>query len=425
MRHLPTLLIACLSACNADPHAQSPDRIARTYTDDQGDIGVVVAGNDAFSWDLYRELATGDENLFFSPFSVAAALGMTSAGAGSDTLAQLQAALHVDLPAEAWHPAFGGLIDDLNGDNQRGYRLEIANRLFGQDGTPWAADFLATCEDDWRAPMEALDFIADPDGARDHINGWVSDRTEARIPELLPPGIITADTRLVLANAIYFVGTWWTQFDAVQTRPEPFTRIDGSEVEVEMMNLDLDQTTDDRVRAAYTDDAAIVRIPYEDDEVSAWIVLPYELDGLTAIEPQLTADTFRDWIAPIDSVGEPGNTSGMLSIPKLELRWQASLVPALQALGVVDAFDAGLADFSPMADDGFAADFSVSDVVHQAWMKLDEQGTEATAATAVVVNESVSADLPLRCDHPFLLVIRDDLTGSLLFIARVMDPTAG
>jgi serpin B len=424
MRAAHALTIFTLTACKQDPHAQDPDRVPRAITTDQGDIGVVVEGNDTFTWALYAELAEGDTNLFFSPFSIAAALGLTSAGAGGETLRQLESTLAVGLPADAWHPAFGALIDDLNGDKLRGYRLEVANRLFGQDGTPWAADFLTTCEDDWKAPLEPTDFVGDPAGARETINGWVSDRTEDRIPELLPSGIITSDTRLVLVNAIYFLASWWTQFDVADTRPASFTRLDGSTVEVDMMTLNLDDIEDHRVRATYTDDAAIVRVPYEDDEVSAWIVLPAEADGLVDVEQALTAEAFRTWIAPIDSTGAEGTAEGTLSIPKLELRWRASLVPALQALGMTDAFDAALADFSPMADDGAADGFVVADVVHEAWMKLDEQGTEAAAATAVIVNDTAAA-LPLVCDHPFLIVIRDDLTGSLLFVARVMDPTAG
>lgn len=424
MRTPSLFALLAFSACKADPHAQDPNRVPRVYTSGEGDIGAVVEGNDTFTWALYDQLTTGDDNLFFSPFSIAAALGMTSAGAGGDTLSQLQSALAVSLPPETWHPAFGGLIDDLNGDKLRGYRLQVANRLFGQDGVPWAADFLAVCEDDWKAPMESLDFVADAEAARDHINGWVADSTEDRIPELLPAGSISADTRLVLVNAIYFLASWWTQFDVADTHSAPFTRADGSTVQVDMMSLYLDDIEDHRIRATYTPDAAIVRVPYEDDEVSAWIVLPQEADGLAAVEASLTASAFREWTAPIDGVGEEGTAEGTLSIPKLELRWKASLVPALQALGVTDAFDGMLADFSPMADGGAADGFVVSDVVHEAWMKLDEHGTEAAAATGVIVNDT-SASVPLICDHPFLLVIRDDLTGSILFVARVMDPTAG
>jgi serpin B len=424
MRATHALTILALAACKPDPHAQDPNRVPRVFTSDQGDVGVVVEGNDTFTWALYGELAEGDANLFFSPLSIAAALGMTSAGAGGDTLAQLESALAVGLPADQWHPAFGALLDDLNGDKLRGYRLEVANRLFGQEGTPWAADFLATCEDDWKAPLEPTDFAGDPEGAREGINAWVADRTEDRIPELLPSGVISGDTRLVLVNAIYFLASWWTQFDVADTRPAPFTRLDGSNVNVDMMTLNLDDIKDHRIRATYTDDAAIVRVPYEDDEVSAWIVLPEEPDGLVSVEQQLTADAFRAWIAPIDGTGQEGTAEGTLSLPKLELRWRASLVPALQALGVTDAFDASLADFSPMADGGAADGFVVADVIHEAWMKLDEQGTEAAAATAVIVNDTAAA-IPLVCDHPFLIVIRDDLTGSLLFVARVMDPTAG
>jgi serpin B len=333
--------------------------------------------------------------------------------------------LHVGLPATDWHPLFGALIDDLNGDKARGYRLQIANRLFGQDGVPWATAFLDTCETDWNAPFEPLDIAADPDAARGHINDWVSDQTQARIPELLTPGTVTADTRLVLVNAIYFLADWWTQFDVADTRPGTVHRLDGSSVQTPMMTVDLDAIEDHRVRAAHVDDgggATVIRVPYEDDEVSAWIVLPDVLDGLAAVEATLDEQTFPTWAAAVGQPGDPGNAEGHFVLPKFELRWHKSLVPALQSLGMIDAFDGLLADFSPMADGGAADGYVISDVVHEAWVRVDEQGTEAAAATAVIIDDT-AAPMPLVVDHPFLLAIRDDLTGSLLFVGRITDPT--
>lgn len=422
----PVLSLALLvAACAPDPHAQDPNRVARTITSADGDIGVVVEGNDAFTWDLYGQLAVDGENLFYSPFSISAALGMTSAGAAGATLTQMSDTLHVGLEADAWHPAFGALVDDLNGDKLRGYRLEVANRLFGQDGTPFAADFLATCEEDWHAPLERVDFLDDPEGARERVNDWVADQTADRIPELLPQGVITSDTRLVLANAIYFLADWWTRFDTADTRPGTFRLLGGGQVEVDMMRLDLSEVKDHRVRSTETGDAVIVRMPYEDDEVAAYLVIPAEDDGLTAIEAQLDAETFRSWVEPIEGSGrEDALEEGIVSLPKLELRWKASLVPALQALGMTDAFDGLLADFTPMAEGDAGDGFYITDVIHEAWVRIDEAGTEAAAATGVIISDT-SAPIPMVADHPFLIVIRDDLTGSLLFVARVMDPTAG
>lgn len=430
MPRLPLLSLLLLAvACKADPHAWDPDRVARVVTSADGDVGAVVDGNNAFTWDLYGQLATGDANLFFSPLSVAAALGMTSAGAAGDTLTQMTNALHVGLDPAEWHPAFGALTDDLNGAKKRGYTLAVANQLFGQDGTPWAAPFLATCADDWKAPLQSVDFVADPEASRDIVNTWVSDHTDAKIPELLPQGTITTDTRLVLANAITFVAKWWTEFDPADTRPGTFTRLDGSTVEADMMWLDLEKIDDARIRVTATDepgaDATVLRLPYEDDEVAAYLLIPSTSDGLPAVEAKLDAAHFDSWVSRIEGAyTDDGRREGMIGLPKFTMSWHSSLVPPLATLGMTDAFDELLADLSPMADGGAADNFYVSDVVHEAWIQIDEHGTEAAAATAVVVNDKGSTEQTVA-DHPFLFVIRDELTGSVLFVARVMDPTAG
>ncbi len=423
MRTLPLMLVGLAACTPVDLHAPDPNRVDRRVTSAEGTTGDVVSGNSAFAWDLYGQLVEGDANLVFSPLSVSAALGLTFAGAGGETATQMSQVLHVDAEPSAWHTAFGELVDDLNGDKLRGYRLEVANRLFGQVGMPWSEDFLGTCREAWRAPLEEQDFVTDPEAGRDAVNAWVADQTEDRIPELIGPGVITADTKLVLANAVYFLASWWTRFDELATKKADFTRLDGTKVEVDMMWLDLSEAPDNRIRSTATDEAAIVRLPYEDDEVAAYLVIPAEADGLTGLEAQLDADTFASWIAPIEGAGDDeGLEKGQIGLPRFELRWSDSLVPALTALGMTDAFDPLTADFSPMAEGGAADGLVVSDVVHEAWVRVDEQGTEAAAATAVIVND-VSAPIPLVADHPFLLVLRDDLTGSVLFVVRVTDPT--
>jgi len=423
---LPALALALsVAACKpADPHADDPDRVDRRITSAEGDVGVVVRGNDAFAWDLYGELATDDENLFFSPFSISAALGMTYAGTAGTTRDALGTGLHVDLDDAEWHAAFGDLVDDLNGDKVRGYRLAVANRLFGETGYPWKQDFLDTCSEDWNAPLQEVAFSSDPETGRQIVNDWVADQTQDRIPELIPPGVISSDTRMVLANAIYFKGDWWTQFDEAETTRADFTRLDGSTVQVDMMKLDTEGNEDARIRSTWIPDLAVVaRLPYEDDEVSAYVIVPDEVDGLPDLEAQLDAESFRDWIDPIDEPGE-GNDGIMVEIPRFELRWSGSLVPALTNLGMGELFDPQTCDLTGMAEGSAGEDLVVADVIHEAWVRVDEEGTKAAAATAVVVNDT-SAPMPVRADHPFLFVVRDDLTGSLLFVARVMDPTAG
>lgn len=414
------LAVMTAGCAPADPHAPDPDRVARRVTSPDGDIGVVVSGNDAFAWSLYGELVDGDANLFFSPLSISAALGMTYAGAAGTTATEMASTLHVALDDDRWHAAFGELLDDLNGDKARGYRLEVANRLFGEEGYACKAPFLERCETDWRAPLQEVPWSTDPEAGRQMVNDWVAESTQERIPELFPAGSLSSDTRLVLANAIYFLADWWTQFDVQDTSPAPFTRLDGTVVQVDMMRLDTEGNDDARVRVAQVDGATVVRLPYEDDEVSAYVVLPTALDGLPALEAGLDAATFEGWVTDLAVPGEGGDEL-VLALPKLELRWKASLKPALVALGMGSAFDPLTADLTAMAEPEGDGPLRVFDVVHEAWIRMDEQGTEAAAATGVVVGTD-SAPEPVVVDHPYLLVIRDDLTGSLLFIARVTDP---
>jgi len=426
MRHLLALPLV-LAACG-DPHAPDPDRVARQITSAEGDVGAVVDGNSAFAWDLYAELATGEDNMFFSPFSISAALGMTSGGARGETATQMSQVLGKSIDEADWHPAFGALVDDLNGDKKRGYRLEVANRLFGQEGYPFESDFLALCEDDWKAPLQEVDWSGDDSAARDAVNDWVADKTEDRIPELLPAGAVDGDTRLVLANAIYFLADWWTQFEESDTRTATFTRLDGSTVDVDMMWLQTADLEEHRVRTTATSDgsALLARLPYEDDEVSAYLVVPTELDGLPDLETGLDEDWFADAINPLGLPGQERGDEATVGLPKFEMRWKGSLVEPLQNLGMVDAFAFGVCDLTGIADPPDELPLRVKDVIHEAWMKVDESGTEAAAATAVVVGTDSAAPAEyVVADHPFLFVIRDDLTGSLLFVARVMDPTAG
>lgn len=427
---IPTMLSLSLIACEEggadpkDPHAPDPDRVARQITSADGDVGEVVAGNSAFAWALYGELVDGDDNLFFSPFSISAALGMTSAGARGETATEMSQVLDKRVPEASWHSAFGDLTDDLNGDKARGYRLEVANRLFGQADYDFKPDFLATCEENWRAPLEEVDWRSDFEAGRDRVNEWVADRTEDRIPELLPEGSVDSDTRLVLANAIYFLADWWTQFDTADTRDHTFTRQDGSEVTVDMMWLRTGEIEDHRVTGRLSDDgsAGIARLPYVDDEVSAYLVVPTDLDGLPAIEAQLTAGWFDDILQGLGTPDSPGSAELWIGLPKFEMRWKKSIKPALEALGMEAVF--GAADLTGIADVPGEPLYLV-DVFHEAWIRVDEEGTEAAAATGAVVGvESAPIFDSVVADRPFLLVVRDDLTGSLLFVTRVMDPTA-
>jgi len=417
----PTLLAAlAFAACSPETSSDNgdhPDRVARTVTSPDGDTGVVVAGHNAFTFDLHAALVADgpSDNLFFSPFSITSALGMTRAGARGVTADELRAALRAEGEDAAWHTALGALTRDLNGDLKRGYTLRIANKLFGQEGFPFEEPFLAICDDDYGAPFETWDFVSDPNGGREHINTWVADQTEDRIQDLLPRGSVTDGTRLVLANAIYFYADWALQFDRDETRDADFHRLDGSTVSVPTMRRDFAEVEEHTVRSGYLDGVSILQLPYRDDEVSMILLVPEASDGLPALEASLDAARWEALTSGLYT------HEGVVALPRFELRTQADLVPHFEGLGVVDAFDGDAADFTGIAPpvDG---NLFITGIFHQAFVKVDEAGTEAAAATGVVVGND-SEPLSVIADRPFLFAIRDDLTGAILFLGRVTDPS--
>lgn len=419
MRHVSPLLFAItlLGCPGPDPDQDDPNRVARVVTSADGDIGVMVGGHNDFSWELYAQLREEAEegNVFFSPFSVTSALGMTLAGAEGTTQEEMAQALHVTGDEAVWHSSLGALTRDLNGDLHRGYTLHIANRLFGQEGYPFEADFLAICADDYGAPLEEWDFISDPEGGRQRVNAWVEEQTQDRIVDLLPEGSVNDGTRLVLANAIYFLADWATAFDPDDTADATFTRLDGSTVTVPMMNMNLEDLEEHSIETGWTAEAGVLRMPYKDDEVSMVVLVPHEVDGLPDLEAGLDASVWADALGSLSVSDVP------IGLPRLEIDYKTNLIPHLQALGVEAAFDSGAADFTGIATPPEDGNLYITGAFHQAFVKVDEAGTEAAAATGVVVGND-SEPMPIIADRPFLFVIQDDLTGAILFIGRVTDP---
>jgi serpin B len=394
-----------------DPADETPPD-PRVIVSASGDLEGVVQGHNQFSIDMYEALAAEDGNLFFSPFSVTAALSMTMAGAEGVTETEMLDVLHVETDEAVYHEALGELIRDLAGFHEgRGYTLNIANRLFGEEGYPWKEDFLDVCGFHYDAPVEDVNFSGDSETARLYINEWVADQTEGYIDELFAPGVINADTRLALTNAIYFKADWASQFDEAATTDQTFTRSDGSPVTVPMMYQAAS------LAMGWDDGLQIAQIPYQDDELSMFVLLPDAVDGLSAIEDALPTE-LDNWLS---SVGSPGEVE--LFLPRFEMRYDTSLVTVLADLGMPSAFSSGDADLSGIAD-LVEGPLFIEDVVHDAYVSVDESGTEAAAATGVVVSVE-SAGPVFYADHPFLFLIRDDLTGSILFMGRVADPTAG
>jgi serpin B len=381
------------------------------------DLSELVEGNSAFAFDLYRFLVKQqeDDNLFYSPYSISLALAMTYAGARGETEAQMADALHFTLSQDDLHPAFNVLDQELaqrgegaEGKDPEGFRLNIANAIWGQKDYPFLDTFLDALAENYGAGLRVLDFAGAPEESRVAINDWVSEQTEGKIENLIPQGLIGPLTRLVLTNAIYFNAAWANPFEENATKEGPFTLLDGSEVTVPMMR----QTES----FGYTegDDYQAVELPYDGREMSMVILLP-ETGAFETLEDSLELEQVQ---AIVENL-EYGQVA--LTMPKFEFDSGFNLKDALMAMGMLAAFSAE-ADFSGMTGDRA---LSIAEVIHKAFVSVDEEGTEAAAATAVVMVESAMPGQPVEVtiDHPFIFLIRDIETGAVLFVGRVVDPS--
>jgi serine protease inhibitor len=371
---------------------------------------MVVQGNNAFALDLYAELKDRDGNLFFSPHSISTALAMTYAGARGSTEKQMAEVLHFDLEQKRLHPAFRELLDQLEtGEGERGYQLSVANALWGQKGYEFLEKFLNLTKENYGAGLSELDFIGATETARQTINSWVEKETEDKIKELIKPGVLDQMTRLVLTNAIYFKGFWESQFEEEMTRPAPFTLVSGEKVQVPTMHRTAD------FKYAEAEDFQALELPYKGGDLSMTIFLPKETDGLAALEQSLTAEKLATWLSTLEE------QEVIVALPKFRMTSEFSLAEVLKSMGMTDAFDVKEADLSGMTG---KKDLFITAVLHKAFVEVNEEGTEAAAATGVVVAlKSAPPSQPVfRADHPFLFLIRDLRSNSILFLGRVMDP---
>ena len=371
-------------------------------------VRTVVEGNTTFALDLYCELRTAEGNLFFSPYSISTALAMTYAGARRRTADQIARALHLTLGRRRLDRAFASLEARLGGIGREGHvQLCVANALWPHVGYPFTDAFLARMRR-YGAQLSAVDYTH-PETARRTINAWVADRTEHKVRDVIPRGILDDLTRLVLVNAIYFKGDWASQFDASLTRAEPFWIAPDRRVEVPVMRQS------HRFEYGERDGLQVLALPYAGEELDMVVLLPRELDGLAALEARLTVDNLEKWTEGLREVEVD------VLLPKFEVTCPFRLDATLQSMGVIDAFDMDLADFSGM--DGTRLLYLVA-VLHKAFVAVDEAGTEAAAATAAVVAlRGGAAPAPVfRADHPFVYLIRERGTGSILFLGRIVNP---
>jgi serpin B len=380
------------------------------------DEELLVEGNSAFAFDLYQALSEKEGNLFYSPHSISLALAMTYTGARGETAQQMADTLHFNLSQDNLHPAFNELDIELGkrgegaqGKDDEGFRLNIVNAIWGQKDYKFLPTFLDILAENYGAGLRILDFIKETEKSRLTINDWVSDETEGRIEDLIPQGAIDAATRLVLTNAIYFNAAWQYPFNEDMTANGPFYLLNSGQVTVPMMK----QTE----AFGYTEREGYqaVELLYDGGELSMIILMP-EAGNFEAFEDTLKAQQVDAIIKDLQ------NTQITLKMPKFEFDSDFSLKDTLAGMGMPIAFS-GAADFSGMTG---APDLFIDEVLHKAFVSVDEAGTEAAAATAVIMKETAMPAQPVEVtiDHPFIFLIRDIETGAILFVGRVLNPGA-
>jgi serpin B len=370
----------------------------------------IVKGNTAFALDLYSRLRGQEGNLFFSPYSISTALAMTYAGARGETAEQMAKVLHLDGAPENVPSAFAALDRELTaGEKARKYQLYTANALWAQKGHPFLPAYLQLTRDAYQAGMNEVDFQNATEEARQTINAWVARVTRDKIKDLLAPGVVNEMTRLVLTNAIYFKGNWERPFQKARTRQEPFHVSGGPDPKVAMMHQ--------KSHFQYLDqpEVQLLQMPYSGKDLALVVLLPRKVDGLADLERTLTLEKLGAYL------GQLHDDQVDVSLPKFRMTEELQLAKTLSAMGMASAFKAGEADFSGM--DG-THELSLSAVVHKAFVDVNEEGTEAAAATGIgVTAAAVRLDEPVfRADHPFLFMIRDVRTQSILFVGRLTQP---
>ncbi|KAI8518255.1 serine-type endopeptidase inhibitor [Branchiostoma belcheri] len=370
------------------------------------------AANTEFALSLYRQLCGDGGNVFFSPYSISVALAMTSLGARGSTEAAMKGTLcFKDMSNDALHSTFSSLHQQLYASDK--YTLQTANRLYGEQTYSFLQDFLNATRKNYGAELASVDFKGAAEQVRGTINKWVEEQTKDKIKDLIPAGAVDAMTRLVLVNAIYFKGNWDKQFKAEMTQDMDFNINNNEKVKVPMMKMEerfnYGEFQDQKFR--------VLELPYVEKELSMLIFLPDEVEGIRNLESALTATTLQTLSSQMYS------TKVNLMLPRFKLEQDFSLGETLKKMGMGEAFS-GAADFSGMSA---AADLFISEVVHKAFVEVNEEGTEAAAATGVRMKMRMMPrpPVPFLVDHPFMFLIRDNRSNSVLFLGRMSKPTEG
>ena len=378
---------------------------------DQPAAGAVTAANTAFAVDLYRQLSPAPGNLIFSPYSISDVLAMAQVGARGRTATEMANVLHLNLPAARVAAGFAGLAGRLDAAGNDQVVLVTANSLWAQPQIPLDAEYLKILQTQFRAEAASADFSHAAEAARVKINAWVANKTRGKITELIGAGMLNDRTRMVLGNAVYFKGRWAGPFEARRTHPEPFFLAPARSGEVPTMH----RTS--KLRTVALDGLRLLTLPYFGETTSMVIVLPEARDGLAGIERDLTPQKIAFWLERLDAAGK---TEVALALPRFKATGSLDLGRQLKALGMPAAFDSTAADFSGMTGD---RSLFLSNVIHKAVVEVNEDGTVAAAASGTVyLAASMAQALPVAVDHPFLFLIRDNATGAVLFLGRIIDP---
>jgi serpin B len=375
----------------------------------------LVFADTAFAVSFFGPAATaaGGMNVILSPYSVSAAMMMVDVGAAGQTQSQIEQVLQLPGHGADEAPAYASIACGMETDaTNYGNELDIANTLWVQQGLSLEPTFESVLKSGYDAPPRQVDFQGTPASAVSTINAWVSSATQGNIPSLLGRADVDSTTRLVVVNAVYFKGTWADGFDPSQTAPGTFTLTDGTSIQVPTMN--------GTVNAGYSwsKDLTVVELPYKGGGVAMDFFMPTQASGLAQFESTLTPSVLSAALSGLSSESQL-----VLYLPKFTFTTSVELVPVLQGMGITDAFEPAVADFSGI--DG-AMDLSVHAVVQQALVEVDEQGTVAAAATAVSTCDNCGGgaeSLTVHLDQPFLFLIRDVTNGSILFMGQVLDPT--
>jgi serine protease inhibitor len=411
------VLVACAGACGAPVTPPSPEPTPVPEQEEPGpttpaeDIKALADGNNAFAIDLYKKLAEKEKgNIIFSPYSIRTALAMTYAGARGQTADEMQKVLHFTLPDERLHPAFAATMGQLQGGKGKQNQLNVANALWGQKGFPFRSEFIDLLRKNYANGFHVAEFGTEPDFARETINRWVEAKTNGKIPALLSEEDVHKHTQLVLVNAVHFRGAWAAPFPKENTTNGEFHVAPGKTVSARMMQ--------ESYRTRYFEERGVrfLVLPYRDTKCSFAILLPAEGNNLTGLEQHLTGAVISEWLI------KASRRDVRVVLPQFRGEWRSNLMPVLRDLGLRAPFSPN-ADFSGVAD---AGRLLIDRVIHQATIEVAEEGTEASAATAISmprpIAESTSKEIIFRADRPFLYAVVDETVNAVIFLGRVTAP---